>query len=137
MKVSVKPWQIAVVEDDDGLRSAILRMLAACGWDPVGFPAAESLLRSPVLHGLDCLVLDLYLPGISGFDFLDEIKTRGFHTPTILITAQDDEKIRLRAHEADALFLPKPFSGQLLAITVMECMKKAGSDLNLAERGPQ
>ncbi|MQR01004.1 response regulator transcription factor [Glaciimonas soli] len=135
MKVSVKPWQIAVVEDDDGLRSAILRMLTTCGWNSVGFPAAENLLRSPVLHGLDCLVLDLYLPGISGFDFLDEIKVRGLHIPTILITAQDDEKIRLRVQETDALFLPKPFSGQLLATTVLECMKKADADLITTKRG--
>lgn len=127
MEASVEPWQIAVVEDDDGLRAAILRMLVACGWKPVGFPAAEHLLSSAILHDLDCLVLDLYLPGISGFDLLDEMKNRGFHIPTIMITAQDDEKIRLRVKNVGAMYLPKPFTGQLLAATVLQCTKPAGS----------
>lgn len=125
MEVSVEPWQIAVVEDDDGLRAAILRMLVACGWKPVGFPAAEALLSSAVLHNLDCMVLDLYLPGMSGFDLLDEIKDRGLNIPTIMITAQDDEKIRLRVKNVGALYLPKPFTGQLLAATVLQCTKQA------------
>lgn len=122
MKEDSKPWQLAVVEDDDSLRSAIIRMLKACKWNAIGFPTAEDFLSLAGWRNIDCLVLDLYLPGMSGFELLDEIKGRSVHLPTILITAQDNMKIRLRVQNVGALYLPKPFSGQALIATVQECM---------------
>lgn len=122
MTETVERWQIAVVEDDDGLRSAILRMLGACRWEASGFASAEDFLRDGTLSAFDCMVLDLYLPGMSGFDLLDNIRKRDIRTPVILITAQDDAMIRQRVQNVGALFLPKPFSGQSLAAAVKECM---------------
>jgi CheY-like chemotaxis protein len=112
------PWRIGVVEDDDGLRAAILRMLGACRWEAIGFRSAENFLHAAALKELDCMVLDLYLPGISGFMLLEEARKRGVQAPAIMITAQDDAKVRERVLLADALYLPKPFTGDLLASTV-------------------
>ncbi|ABR91296.1 Uncharacterized conserved protein [Janthinobacterium sp. Marseille] len=126
MRPAVAPWKIAVVEDDNGLRAAILRMLNACGWNPVGFASAEGFLESAVVESIDCLVLDLYLPGISGFELLEQIKAKGMDIPIIFITAQDDEKIRVRVEGVGKLYLPKPFTGQSLASKVKDCLKHAG-----------
>ncbi|GGI52851.1 response regulator [Oxalicibacterium solurbis] len=122
MTESDKSWRIAVVEDDDGLRAAILRMLAACGWEGSGFPAAEDFLGSEARHQADCMVLDLYLPGISGFALLEKIRKQDIQTPAILITAQDDARIGKRVEQAGASYLQKPFSGDLLAATIRMCM---------------
>lgn len=117
-------WHIGVVEDHNGLRSAILRMLGACNWQTSGFATAEDFLRDAPAH-LDCMVLDLYLPGMSGFDLLDDIRHRHINTPAILITAHDDIRIRLRVQEAGALYLPKPFTGHSLAAAVRQSMEQA------------
>lgn len=119
-----KPWRIAVVEDDDGLRAAILRMLGACGWEGNGFSAAEELLDSDVLHRTDCMVLDLHLPGMSGFALLEAIRKQDIRTPAILITAQDDARVGKRVEQAGARFLQKPFSGDLLAATIRMCLNR-------------
>jgi len=127
MRPAVEPWKIAVVEDDNGLRAAILRMLTACGWKPQGFASAEDFLDSGSAEAIDCLVLDLYLPGISGFELLEHIKATGRDIPIIFITAQDDEKIRVRVQGVGKLYLPKPFTGQSLASKVRDCLKHADS----------
>ncbi len=126
MRPAAESWSIAVVEDDNGLRAAILRMLNACGWKPVGFASAEDFLDSAIANSIDCLVLDLYLPGISGFELLEQIKAMGRDIPIIFITAQDDEKIRVRVQGVGKLYLPKPFTGQSLASKVRDCLKHAG-----------
>lgn len=122
MREDGKPWQLAVVEDDDSLRNAIIRMLKACQWHAVGFSTAEDFLSVAEWRDIDCLVLDLYLPGMSGFDLLAEIKDLGTRIPTILITAQDNTKIRLRVQNVGALYLPKPFTGASLMTMVQKCM---------------
>ena len=126
MTESDKSWRIAVVEDDDGLRAAILRMIGACGWEGSGFPAAEDFLGSDMLRQVDCMVLDLYLPGISGFTLLDKIRKQDIQTQVILITAQDDARIGKRVQQVGASYLQKPFSGDLLAATIRTCMNPQG-----------
>ncbi|MBX9800957.1 MAG: response regulator [Burkholderiaceae bacterium] len=124
MSLAYTPWNIAVVEDDNGLRAAILRMLTACGWKPIGYASAEGYLESAQGEDIDCLVLDLYLPGMSGFELLEQIRSTGKDIPIIFITAQDDEKIRLRVQGVGKLYLPKPFTGQSLAMKVRDCLKQ-------------
>ncbi|MBF8177750.1 MULTISPECIES: response regulator transcription factor [Oxalobacteraceae] len=124
MSLAYTPWNIAVVEDDNGLRAAILRMLTACGWKPIGYASAEGYLESAPGEDIDCLVLDLYLPGMSGFELLEQIRSTGKDIPIIFITAQDDEKIRLRVQGVGKLYLPKPFTGQSLAMKVRDCLKQ-------------
>lgn len=117
------PWRVVVVEDDDGLRAAIVRMLNACGWRGRGFSAGEQFLASSASKNFDCLILDIYLPGMSGFDLFDAVKIRKPDTKAILITAQDDVQISNRVTSAGATYLHKPFSGEALAEAVREKMK--------------
>ncbi len=123
MPKKAAPWRVVVIEDDDGLRAAIVRMLNACGWRGRGFSAAEQFLVSSAAKNFDCLILDIYLSGMSGFDLLDIIKTDNPNARTILITAQDDVQISNRVANAGATYLHKPFSGEALAAAVRERMK--------------
>src|SRR5688572_15714932 len=93
MPKKLPPWRVIVVEDDDGLRAAIVRMLNACGWRGRGFSAGELFLASSAIKNFDCLILDIYLPGMSGFELFDAVKMLKPDAKAILITAQDDIQI--------------------------------------------
>lgn len=121
----------AVVEDDPGLRAAMVRMLLAAGWQASGYDSAEALLS--VVHGtppqphvqLPCLVLDLCLPGLSGFELLDRLRAAGLRPHVIAITAHDDPSVRQRAHDVGATYLTKPFTGEALLAAVQASMHAA------------
>lgn len=123
MPKKVTPWRVVVVEDDDGLRAAIVRMLNACGWRGRGFPAAEQFLASSAAKNFDCVITDVYLPGMSGFDLLDLIKVDKPNTRAILITAQDNAQVMDRVLNTGATCLHKPFSGEALADAVRNLMQ--------------
>lgn len=123
MPKKITSWRVIVVEDDDGLRAAIVRVLNACGWLGRGFSAAEQFLASSASKSFDCVITDVYLPGMSGFDLLDIIKSDKPDAAAILITAQDDVQIANRVVSAGATCLHKPFSGEALAEAVRSRMK--------------
>jgi FixJ family two-component response regulator len=125
------PWRIVVVEDDDGLRAAIVRMLNACGWRCRGFSAGEQFLASSASKNFDCLVLDIYLPGMSGFDLFDTVQRSKPEAQAILITALDEPQISNRIADAGATYLHKPFSGEALAEAVRHRMKHHIQDVSL------
>lgn len=128
---------LAVIEDDAGLRAAMLRVLGAAGWRVQGYNSAESLLAAlaptgPIpLADLRCLVVDLFLPGLSGFELLDRLDQFAPDHPrarTILITAHDDPRVQQRAREAGAFaYLPKPFTGDALVAAVKSAVNEPHS----------
>ena len=62
-----------------------------------------------------CVVADVQMPGMSGLDLLEHLRTRGNHVPFIFITAFPDESVRDRALKVGAVcFLAKPFAGPIL-----------------------
>lgn len=83
----VASQKILVVEDDDSLRPAVERLLNTAGWRTVTYASAEALLVDPAAEDAACVVCDLKLPAMSGFDFLAEWRAPGGRPPVILITA--------------------------------------------------
>ena len=133
MTVGDSPPQLVVVEDDAGLRVAMMRMLRAAGWRVLGYDSAEALLDALAPQGslsmaeLKCLVLDLCLPGLSGFELLSRLHAAGFQPQAILITAQDDPSVRQRAKSVGACaYLAKPFTGNALVAAVSDATRAAG-----------
>jgi len=101
---------IVIVEDDDGMRQAIGRLLKAAGYTTAAFESAEVMLRTCAAEAA-CLVLDVRLPGISGFDLQKRIADAGANLPVIFITAHDDPLTRKAAARAGAVAcLRKPFA---------------------------
>src|SRR5215831_2761440 len=85
---------VAVVDDDTSLCRALARLLAAAGIQSRCYPSAEAFLEDGDSSGPDCLVLDLQLGGMSGFDLHHHMITRGRAVPTIFITADDSAEAR-------------------------------------------
>src|SRR5262245_57650193 len=107
--------RIVVVEDDESMSQAIERILRAGGFVALTFASAEAALEAGVIAASACLVLDISLPGMSGFDLYRRLRPAGEQLPAIFITAHDEPAMRREAERLGARsFLSKPFSGRTL-----------------------
>jgi two-component system, LuxR family, response regulator FixJ len=109
---------IFIVDDDDATRDS-LRLLVECeGFEAHDFVSGRSFLDAVRPADGDCLVLDINMPGMNGFEVLDELRRRGDRLPVIVITAWPDSATRSRARAAGvAAFLEKPNrADELLAL---------------------
>jgi FixJ family two-component response regulator len=114
---------IVLVDDDPGIRDASARMLRLCGYDPLVYPSAEAFLAAGGAVRPACLVLDIHLPGLSGFELYARIARLGKPPPVIFMTAYDGAESRAAAAAA-AGYLAKPFSGQHLVAAVERALSK-------------
>jgi FixJ family two-component response regulator len=123
-----KHLKIVVVEDDASMGRAIERILLAGNFAPAVFASAEAALEDSAPALADCLVLDIHLPGMSGFELYRQLADGGKTIPVVFITARDEPDVR---EEAESLggtrsYLPKPFSGRILLDAVTGALS-AGS----------
>ena len=117
--------QVVIVEDDEGMRDAIHRVLQASGLAVTGFASAEAALLDRATREAGCLVLDIHLPGISGFDLYERLAAAGSKPPVVFVSARDDARNRERAFQLGALsYLVKPFSSRALADIVARALAK-------------
>lgn len=104
---------IYVVDDDASVRAALGLLFRSVGLDIRPFISAHELLQSELPAVPSCLVLDVRLPGISGFELHTELVKAGVHIPIIFMTAHGDIPMSVRAMKAGAVdFITKPFRDQ-------------------------
>ena len=106
---------VAIVDDDESVRESLPDLLREFGFATHSFSSAEEFLTSDSLVQTGCLILDIAMPGMTGFDLQQELKLRGHSIPIIFISAHKDEVVRRRAFQQGAVeFLSKPFSDTAL-----------------------
>lgn len=119
--------EVVLVEDDTGMRQAIERMLRGSGYQVDAYESAESLLGalegSSLWSSIHCLVCDVRLPGVSGFELHRRLAEHGPMPPWIFITAHDDPAVRMQAERACAAYLLKPFEGKALVALVASALR--------------
>jgi two-component system response regulator FixJ len=119
----VSQWSrksVYVIDDDAAVRDSI-RVLLECENIRVReFASCEELLSAPTPWNLNCLILDVNLPGMNGLDFLEGLRARGFAGPTIVTTGHADPVVRHRTAEARAALLEKPFEVFALVNVVLK-----------------
>jgi len=93
---------IIIVEDDSSVNLAVSRLLEAAGFDVRSFMSAGALLADAQAHDADCLVLDVHLPDMNGFDLQRKLVATGFTAPVVVITAHDDAMHRRAARDIGA-----------------------------------
>ena len=119
---------VILVEDDEGLRVALLRMLRASGFRARAHGCGEALLEDARSDEADCLVVDVHLPAMSGLDLVERLRQRGLKTPAVAISAHDEAAVREAARRKGIeLFLGKPFLGSVLVSTVNELLAERGA----------
>jgi FixJ family two-component response regulator len=106
---------IGVVDDDPSILRALRRLLHLAGFSVKTFGSGEELLGCGELATIGCLVLDVNLTGLSGFQVQERLGDLKLSIPIVFITAHDDATTRERAERGgDARYLRKPFDERAL-----------------------
>jgi FixJ family two-component response regulator len=115
---------VAIVDDDDLMRSALQGLLKAVGLPARTYGSAEEFLNSGQQHEIACLIADIRMPGISGLELQAKLNAEHCRIPTIFITAHGDEKMRMQALRAGAVeFMAKPFDDEVLLESVRAALE--------------
>ena len=119
---------VIIVEDDPSMSQALERILRLGGYASIVYASAEAFLASDG-ESASCLIIDVRLPKLNGFELHRRIAQSGAVLPAIFITAFDEGDARAKARDAGAFaFLAKPFSGRILLETVESALGSATSD---------
>src|ERR1700686_4778797 len=119
MGTQEKTKLVAVVDDDELMRSALQGMLKSVGLPSQAFASAEEFLNSGQQRQTACLIADIRMPGMSGLELQAQLNAEHCRIPTIFITAHGDTKMRMQALRAGAVeFLAKPFDDRSLLESV-------------------
>ncbi len=108
-------FTVFVVDDDESVRASLKLLIESSGYHVVTFKSAEDFLDSRFRENPCCLVLDICLPGMSGFKLQEHLVKSQSKIPVVFITGHDryrmeDEAMRLGA----VAYLRKPFDEQCL-----------------------
>jgi FixJ family two-component response regulator len=116
------PPVIAVLDDEPQMCKALSRLLKTRGFEVVTFGLGEELFAAFASRLPDCLLLDLHIPGISGFDVLERLAAEQSPVPVIVITGHDQPGNAERVRNLGAVdYLLKPIK----ELTLMDALAKA------------
>ena len=119
---------IAIVEDDASFRRALERLLCASGFEVHTFASAEEFLGSAAPESHACLILDIRLPGMSGFELFDHLTASAGPRPAIFITAQDEDSMQQRVSRIpNSVYLRKPVVGAVLLEAIRSLLSRSSS----------
>lgn len=106
---------IAIVDDDESVRTAIHGVLESVGFNAECFARAQEFLASSAVAKSVCVITDLKMPGMTGLELQARLAKEGRRIPMIFVTAYGEEKARASALKAGAVgFLDKPFNDDAL-----------------------
>ena len=113
---------IAVIDDDEPFRTALVESLCSLGYGARGFASGEEFFAASGGNSCDCVISDIHMPGMSGFDLKRLLMARDWRVPVIMITARGEPGLEARAAASGAIcLLRKPFGVNDL----MGCLKRA------------
>lgn len=110
---------VYLIDDDESVRRALQRLLRSAGFEVRAFSSAEAFLQSGNFDVGACIILDIRMPGLTGFDVQEKLASMGIRIPVITVSAFDDAETRERARKLGAMvFFRKPVDGQALIDTI-------------------
>ncbi|MBZ5622699.1 MAG: response regulator [Acidobacteriia bacterium] len=118
---------VFVIDDDPLVRDSVTDLLAATGFAAQAFGSATEFIQAKRPDIPACLILDVELPGLSGFDLQVELTKSGTEVPIIFLSGHGDIPKSVRAMKAGAVeFLTKPFRAQELLDAVKQALVRDG-----------
>ncbi|QOL79650.1 response regulator transcription factor [Pseudooceanicola spongiae] len=124
---------VAVVDDDDSVRFSLDNLLRSIGYLVQVYASPRAFLDSDDAQTANCLILDVRMPELSGFDLQAELAKANIEIPIVFMTGYGDVPMSVRAMKAGAVdFLPKPFRDQDMLDAVAAAVK---SDLQRRDSG--
>jgi FixJ family two-component response regulator len=113
---------IAVIDDDESFRVALVESLSSLGYAARGFASAEEFFAGDGAEPYGCVVTDIHMPGMSGFDLKRRLLAHASSLPVIMITADTEPGLEAGAAAIGAVcLLRKPFEADAL----IDCLEKA------------
>ena len=117
-----KELLVAVIDDDKPLRTALAEALLSLGYGVRDFASAEEFLARGMEVAWDCVITDIHMSGMSGFDVKRLLLAGGSEVPVIMITARSEPGLEARAKAAGVVcLLTKPFESSAL----VDCLDRA------------
>jgi FixJ family two-component response regulator len=117
------PELISIVDDDESVRQGLGRLLTSVGFAVKTFASGEEYLSADQLEKVDCLILDIRMPGMSGIELRRQLVANHSEVPVVFITAHEEETERVLALEGDArTVLIKPFSEEALLNAISKAL---------------
>lgn len=112
------------MDDDESVLTAIPRLLRVCGFRTEAFDSGRTFLSALPDRRPDCVLLDLHMPELTGWEVLAEMATSGYSIPVILITGDGDPVLLEKAMATGAAaLLRKPFSERQLLKAIAAAIK--------------
>src|SRR5260370_1556896 len=125
MDTQGKSRLVAIVDDDDSMRSALQGLLRSAELPAQSFASAEEFLKSGQQRQAGCLISDIRMPGMSGLELQARLNAESCKIPIIFITAHGDEKMRMQALRAGAVeFMAKPCDDEALPESVRAALEQ-------------
>jgi len=113
---------IAVIDDDEPFRTSLVESLDSLNYGARGFASAEEFIAGDGEKTCDCVITDIHMPGMSGFDLALFLMSRDSKVPVIIITARKEPGLEAKATAAGAVcLLRKPFESSAL----ISCLDRA------------
>jgi two-component system response regulator MprA len=117
---------ILVVDDDVSLRTALERVLAACGFEVEVAESGDEALSVLRTRQFDAVVLDVVMPGRDGIEVCEALRRAGSQLPILMLTARDTIRDRVTGLEAGADdYLTKPFANDELVARLRALLRRA------------
>ncbi|OPX94195.1 MAG: Response regulator protein TodT [Syntrophorhabdus sp. PtaB.Bin006] len=117
--------KVFVIDDDASVRKSLSRLLVSLGFEVETFASAELFLERDPYDGVECLILDIRMPGLDGVALQDELSKADYSMPIIFITGHGDIPTSVQAMKKGAVdFLPKPFDDEQLLRAVKIAIEK-------------
>ena len=123
MLPSTRPPVVYVVDDDADVLGSLRFLLETDGFEVRTFRSGEALLNTLASGGADCFVIDYRMPGMTGMELVDVLRSRNIETPVILITGHPDGNIPAKAAAAGiSHVLLKPHVDESLAAHIWDAI---------------
>jgi len=114
---------LAIVDDDESVRRALARLLRSLGHEVRVFGSAEEFEAGTM--AVDCLILDVRMPGLSGPELRERLRSRPAPTPVVFVTGDTDPKARDIHPPLDAPLITKPFDEATLTAAIDQAVTSA------------
>lgn len=118
----LQEFVVAIIDDDEPFRAALVESLISLGYTTRDFASVEEFIARDGPTACDCVITDIHMPGMDGFDLKRLLTARNATLPVIMITARSDPRLEARAAAAGAVcLLRKPFESNQL----IHCLARA------------
>jgi FixJ family two-component response regulator len=118
---------IAIIDDDEDVRDALSHLLLVLDLSCRAFDRVEAFMAEYVPGRFDCLITDVKMPGHSGLDLLQRLRSLGSSIPVIIVTADTSPATRSRAVKGGAhAYLTKPISSEELLRHLQSALRHVG-----------